>query len=52
MVQSQGLTLGTDLKGPFIQCMHQRGYYLVNGTGIVQVSEEVAAFDGPQVTQQ
>ena len=51
-VQSQGLSLGTDLKGPFFQCMHRRGYYLVNETGIVQVPEEVAAFDSPQVTQQ
>ncbi len=51
-VQEQGLNLGTDLQGPFFQCMHQRGYYLVNDTGIVQAPEEGLAQEGPQVTQQ
>lgn len=52
VVQNQGLHLGTDLQGPFFQCMHQRGYYLVNSAGIVQSPEEALAMEGPQVTQQ
>jgi hypothetical protein len=52
LVQSQGLSLGTDIKGPFFQCMHRRGYYLVNDTGIVQAPGEIVAFESPQVTQQ
>ncbi|MEM9620314.1 MAG: hypothetical protein AAF993_01610 [Pseudomonadota bacterium] len=31
----QGLTLGVDQHGPFFQCMHQRGYYLVDNNGVV-----------------
>jgi len=52
VVQAQGLSLGTDMGGPFFQCMHQRGYYLVDDAGIVQAPEEVLALEGPQVSQQ
>lgn len=51
-VAQQGQKLGTDTQGPFFQCMHSRGYYLVDAQGIVQAPEEVALAEGPQVSQQ
>jgi hypothetical protein len=51
-VAQQGQQLGTDTQGPFFQCMHSRGYYLVDAQGIVQAPEEVALAEGPQVSQQ
>ena len=51
-VISQGGQLGTDLDGPFFQCMHARGYYLVDGERIVQAPPaEVVALE-QQVSQQ
>lgn len=51
-VSDQGLQLGSNTQGPFFQCMHSRGYYLVDAQGIVQAPEEVVLAEGPQVSQQ
>jgi|GEM_PF-3152671 len=51
-VAQQGQQLGTDTQGPFFQCMHARGYYLVDAQGIVQAPEEVVLAEGPQISQQ
>jgi len=51
-VERQGLVLGTDTRGPFFRCMHERGYYLVNEAGIVQAPEQVLSVASPQVSQQ
>jgi hypothetical protein len=32
-VTSAGLVMDADIQGPFFQCMHQRGYYLVDSDG-------------------
>ena len=51
-VASAGRQLGNDLNGPFFQCMHARGYYLVDGDRIVQAPPaEVVALE-QQVSQQ
>ena len=36
VVFEQGMARGTDLQGPFFQCMHQRGYYLVGADGVIR----------------
>ena len=51
-VAQQGEQLGTHTQGPFFQCMHARGYYLVDAQGIVQAPEEVVLAEGPQISQQ
>ncbi len=51
-VKEQGFSLGTDTHGPFFQCMHQRGYYLVDANGIVQAPSMQSLDEGPQVTLQ
>jgi len=51
-VAQQGQQLGTDTQGPFFQCMHARGYYLVDAQGIVQAPEEVVLAEGPRISQQ
>ena len=51
-VAAAGHRLGADIDGPFFQCMHARGYYLVDGERIVQAPPaEVVALE-QQVTQQ
>ena len=51
-VAREGGELGTDTNGPFFQCMHARGYYLVDGEKIVQAPPaEVMALE-QQVSQQ
>ncbi|MEE4280725.1 MAG: hypothetical protein V2I41_02200 [Pseudomonadales bacterium] len=52
IVAQQGQQLGVDTQGPFFQCMHSRGYYLVDAQGIVQAPEEVVLAEGPQISQQ
>ena len=51
-VEAQGQRLGTNTQGPFFQCMHSRGYYLVDARGIVQAPEDATLAVGPQVSQQ
>jgi hypothetical protein len=51
-VSSAGMDLGTNLQGPFFQCMHQRGYYLVDADGIVQAPEQTLSVAGPSISQQ
>lgn len=51
-VIDRGLQLGTDVQGPFFQCMHERGYYLVDANGIVQEPATSSFAEGPQVSQQ
>ncbi len=51
-VNEQGRSLGTDTQGPFFQCMHARGYYLVDANGIVQEPTATSLAEGPQVSQQ
>ena len=51
-VKRQGLSMGTDTQGPFFQCMHNLGYYLVDANGIVQAPPTQSLAEGPQVTFQ
>ena len=51
-VAAQGKQLGVDTEGPFFQCMHSRGYYLVDAEGIVQAPALQTVAEGPQVSQQ
>lgn len=48
----QGTDLGTDIEGPFFQCMHQRGYFLVGANGVVQEPPPSVAAAQQQVSQQ
>ena len=48
----QGVAPGTDLEGPFFQCMHERGYFLVDANGIVQAPANSMAGVEQQVSQQ
>lgn len=50
-VTDQGLKLSTDLSGPFFQCMHERGYYLLDGDRIVQAPLDSTFEPGTSVTQ-
>ena len=52
VVSDQGLSLGTDIKGPFFQCMHARGYYLVDANGIIQAPPAEAILAERQISQQ
>ena len=52
VVSEQGLNLGTDIAGPFFQCMHARGYYLVDANGIIQAPPAEAILDERQISQQ
>ncbi len=45
-VAEQGLTLGVELGGPFFQCMHQRGYYLVDSDGVIHNPESTPGTPG------
>ena len=51
-VTAAGRELGSDIDGPFFQCMHARGYYLVDANGIVQEPVVTTFSEGPQVSQQ
>lgn len=51
-VVEQGMTLGTDTQGPFFQCMHSRGYYLVDANAIVQEPDVLATPAEQQVSKQ
>ncbi len=51
-VTRQGGELGTAIDGPFFQCMHARGYYLVDGERIVQAPPAEAIALEQQVSQQ
>jgi len=41
-VHAQGLELGVDQQGPFFQCMHQRGYYLVDNNGVIHAPDTLS----------
>ncbi len=51
-VTRQGGELGTDIDGAYFQCMHARGYYLVDGERIVQAPPAEAIALEQQVSQQ
>lgn len=51
-VTAAGKTLGADLDGPFFQCMHARGYYLVDGERIVQAPPAQSIALDQQISQQ
>lgn len=51
-VTAGGSHLGTEIGGPFFQCMHERGYYLVDGERIVQAPATEALAMDQQVSQQ
>ena len=52
VVADRGLSLGTDISGPFFQCMHARGYYLVDANGIIQAPPAEATLAERQISQQ
>ena len=52
VVANLGLNLGADIDGPFFQCMHARGYYLVDANGIVQAPPAEASLAERQISQQ
>ena len=47
----QGLALTSDIESPFFHCMHERGYYLVDGDVVIQGPETTTVANGPRVTQ-
>jgi len=51
-VADQGLTLGTDIRGPFFSCMFDRGYYLVDSAGVIHEPPSTPRLADQQVSQQ
>ena len=49
-VAEKGLRLTADISGPFFSCMHDRGYYLVDGDQIIQAPATPPVANGPVVT--
>ena len=44
-VLQNGSELGTNLDGPFFQCMHQRGYALVDGDRVISPPSTAIVLD-------